>query len=145
MCECTYYLLFVRLVDQPLSCSLPGVLLLRLLNRPFRGCRAPPPFPSLGQVCDNHRLMVSDYGLLPVKHMTEKSLGVSKQRAGLPPASGVASDEATKAAGARATARGEECWVAPEVLQGEEHTNLSDLYSYGGVLFEVGCLFFFFF
>ncbi|CAN0575598.1 unnamed protein product, partial [Laminaria digitata] len=32
---------------------------------------------------------------------------------------------------------GEECWVAPEVAEGEEHSQRSDLYSYGGVLYEV--------
>lgn len=45
-------------------------------------------------------------------------------------------DEAEMAAAAFMEAEGR-AWVAPEVLDGDEYTAQSDLFSYGGVLFEV--------
>lgn len=79
--------------------------------------------------------MISDYGLLPVKHIREKSLGGSKQRAGLPP---MGADVGSEMMGTSS----DDGWIAPEVADGEEHTQQSDLYSYGGVLYEVSAFFF---
>lgn len=85
--------------------------------------------------------MVSDYGLLPLEALKEtESKGgdggggndtKSKDKTREAPASirEEATAEMLEAAG--------QAWVAPEVQDGEPHSQHSDLFSYGGVLFEV--------
>lgn len=103
--------------------------------------------------------MVSDYGLLPVKKandLANENLSGSKQRMSAAAAS--SSSAATNVApvstvagagsgvngvgGQGAGAGAVDRWTAPEVaIDGEEHTPQSDLFSYGGVLYEVSGLF----
>ena len=122
-----------------------------LSSSPLQHHRALPPLPSLCtcanitrcQVFENNRLVVSDYGLLTMKSIREKcssepSFFGKKRPKGTPPPpppAGSGSEEAVQWRGEK------EPWVAPEVSAGGEHTQQSDLYSYGGVLFEASFLF----
>ncbi|CAN0195166.1 unnamed protein product, partial [Ectocarpus sp. 8 AP-2014] len=125
----------------------------------YGACTAPPNGVSL--VFDNLRLMVSDYGLLSVKAENNNNNNNNNARVGgngskhhqLPPA-GYSSPMAAAAAAA-AVAAGvdgsagpppvvssggpeEECWIAPEVcIDGEDYSYESDVFSYGGVLYEL--------
>ncbi|CAN0331602.1 unnamed protein product, partial [Ectocarpus fasciculatus] len=123
----------------------------------YGACTAPPNGVSL--VFDNLRLMVSDYGLLSVKAENNNNNknharvgGNGPKHHQLPPA-GFSSPMAAAAAAAAVAAgvdgsaappvvssggSGEECWTAPEVcIDGEGHSYESDVFSYGGVLYEL--------
>eukprot|EP00903_Cladosiphon_okamuranus_P017406 g16030.t3 len=92
-------------------------------------------------VFDNLRLMVSDFGLGPVKEANarlEKEMPRRKDGSVESPAVSVERSGPGDDAAAEEEAGGDDCWVAPEVaLDGEEHTHQSDLFSYGGVLYEL--------
>lgn len=83
-----------------------------------------------------NRLVVSDYGLLPIKAIERETSAAVKQRAGSRQSGGSGGGPASPAGVAGASAAPED-WVAPEITEGHEHSNQSDMYSYGGVLYEV--------
>lgn len=58
--------------------------------------------------------------------------GKKRSTRNVPPPAGSGSEEAV-----RGGVEKEDPWIAPEVFAGGEHTPQSDLYSYGGILFEV--------
>lgn len=58
--------------------------------------------------------------------------GKKRSTRNVPPPAGSGSEEEGRGRGEK-----EDPWIAPEVFAGGEHTQQSDLYSYGGVLFEV--------
>lgn len=95
----------------------------------------------LSQVFENNRMVISDYGLSAVKSIRDKGsaseagcfFGKKRSTRNVPPPAGSGSEEVVRGRGQKE----EDPWVAPEVFAGGEHTQQSDLYSYGGILFEV--------
>lgn len=98
------------------------------------------------QIFDNKRLMVSDYGLLPLKELEAEensSSGRKGRRKGVRrPSSALEAGEGDGSSSSTVTsvapvAQAGAIWTAPEVVEGEPHSEQSDLYSYGGVIYEV--------